>query len=108
MLKNLAILLFGLVLGIAGTLWILNFNSDETPSSSLQISSGKDESVTPVIDLNLIYDQLMEEKRGEPEEKHWFEKELEEREGNSSKKIEELQSEGDEAAKVFKQFAKPE
>ncbi len=106
MLKKLGILLLGIICGVAVMYFL--FPRNETPAefqSQQTIRSGVN---VPPVDYDTLYDKLLEEKRGEPDEKYWFDKQVEEMDTEAKKRTEKMQSAGDDAAKAFEEFAKPE
>lgn len=59
----------------------------------------------PEINTDLIYEELMKEKKVESNEETWFDEELDKLAAEAQSESNKLKSEGDEAAKVFEQFA---
>ena len=106
MLKKLGILLIGIICGVAVMYFL--FPRNEMPAEchpEQAMSAGA--KVAPV-DYDVLYDKLIDEKRGESDEKYWFDKQVEEMDTEAKKRTEKMQSAGDDAAKAFEEFAKPE
>jgi len=112
MIKNLSILITGILIGMGAMflIQVCQFYKDGSESSrmrTLQAETGQLPNVTPKIDYDQIYDKLMDEKKAKSEEKTWFDEELENLSADAQKKAEEMNSAGDEAAKMFEQFSTP-
>lgn len=105
MLKKLAILILGVLAGVA----MMYFSRlGEKSSDSASEKAEQQEVVVPEFDFSPLYDQLMEEKRGKPDEKYWFDQRIDGLSEEAKKRINRQQSEGDDAAELFKQFSEPE
>lgn len=59
----------------------------------------------PEINTDLIYEKLMKEKKEESHEQPWFDEKLDEIADKAQSESNKSKSEGDEAAKMFEQFA---